>query len=279
LDGTLLDHHSYSWDGASPALKELKRRQIPLIFCTSKTRSEVKALRRQIGNTHPFVVENGGALVIPAGYFPAVAPPAHRAKTYTLMLGRPYDELVRELRAIARQTGVEVRGFHQMTAEDVARSTGLTEREARMAQRRETGEPFVFHSASPAKIRRFQQVARERGYSVLKGGRFWHFSGDHDKAVALSALIGFYRLAWKVPIRTIALGDSDNDLLMLQLVDQPILMPRPDGSFAKEVVAQVPDVWRAKAPGSTGWNLALLRALRQNGVRDVKSGARLTGTA
>jgi len=257
----------------------LKRRQIPLIFCTSKTRSEVKALRREIGNTHPFVVENGGALVIPAGYFPAVAPPAHRAKTYTLMLGRPYDELVRELRAIARQTGIEVRGFHQMTAEEVARSTGLTVQEARMAQRRETGEPFVFQNATPAQIRRFQQLAREGGYSVQKGGRFWHFSGDHDKAVALSALIGFYRLAWKVPIRTIALGDSSNDLLMLQLVDWPILMPKSDGSFASEVLAQMPDIWRAKVPGSSGWSLALLRALRGNGTRSVRAGASSSRTA
>ena len=142
-----------------------------------------------------------------------------------------------------------------------------------MAQQRETGEPFTFQNATPAKIRRFQQLARERGYSVQRGGRFWHFSGDHDKAVALSALIGFYRLAWKVPIRTIALGDSDNDLLMLQLVDHPILMPKPDGSFANEVLAHVPKIFRAKTSGSTGWNQALLGALRGNGTRTAKSNA------
>jgi mannosyl-3-phosphoglycerate phosphatase len=242
----------------------LGRRRIPLIFCSSKTRTEVKALRRDIGNTHPFVVENGGSLVIPAGYFPSVGPASQKAKNYTLLLGRPYDELVRELRAIARQTGVEVRGFHHMKAEEVAATTGLTVKEARMAQQRETGEPFVFHNATPAKIRAFRRRAHERGYSVQKGGRFWHFSGDHDKALALSALIGFYRVAWGTPIRTIALGDSGNDLLMLQLVDRPILMPKPDGSFAKEVTTRIPDIWRAKRPGSAGWGLALLQALRRN---------------
>jgi mannosyl-3-phosphoglycerate phosphatase len=265
LDGTLLDHHFYSWEGAGPALAELRRRGVPLIFCTSKTRAEVVALRRTIGNTHPFIVENGGAIVIPAGYFRSVAPAAARAKNYTLMLGRPYEELIRGLREIAQRSGVDVCGFHQMTAEAVARATGLTLREARMAQQREAGEPFIFRNASAAGIRNFRRLAHKCGYSVQKGGRFWHFAGGHDKGLAMSALIGFYRVAWGTRIRTIALGDSGNDLLMLQLVDLPILMPKPNGSFAKEVTAKIPHVGRAKQPGSAGWGHALLQALGGSG--------------
>jgi mannosyl-3-phosphoglycerate phosphatase len=214
-----------------------------------------------MGNLHPFIVENGGAIVIPAGYFRSVAPAAARAKNYTLMLGRPYDELVRGLREVAQNSGVDVYGFHEMTAEAVARATGLTLQEARMAQQREAGEPFIFRNANPTQIRDFRRLAHQRGYSVQKGGRFWHFSGGHDKGLALSALIGFYRVAWGTRIRTIALGDSGNDLLMLQLVDLPILMPKPDGSFAKEITTKIADIARAKQAGAAGWAHALLQAL------------------
>jgi mannosyl-3-phosphoglycerate phosphatase len=262
LDGALLDQQSYSWAGASRALETLRRQQIPLIFCTSKTRTEVKALRRALGNSHPFVVENGGAIVIPAGYFPEIATLGNQAKAYTLLLGRPYEELVRELRRIAHDAGVTVRGFHQMSDDEVARETGLTPREAHRARQRETSEPFRFEAGSAAAIRTFVRRAQERGYAVQRGGRYWHFSGSCDKGLALSVLIGFYRMAWQTRIFTIALGDSPNDLSMLRLVDRAILIPHPDGTFSKEVTQAIPHVTRASKPGPLGWSATLTRALQ-----------------
>jgi len=243
----------------------LRRRNIPLVFCTSKTRTEVKALRRAIGNTDPFIVENGGAIVIPAGYFPKIAPFGNKWKAFTMVIGRPYEELVRELGRIARETGTAIRGFHHMTAEEVARETGLSIREARRARQRETGEPFLFQEVTQAAIRTFRRRAEQRGYSVLQGGRFWHFSGGCDKGLALSVLIGFFRSAWQSRIVTIALGDSGNDLPMFRLVDCPILMPKPEGSYSSEVTGALPDIIRAKAPGPEGWSAALLRTLRHRG--------------
>ena len=125
LDGTLLAHDSYSWEGARPALEELKRQAVPLVFCTSKTRAEVRSLRKAIGNTDPFIVENGGVVAIPAGR--SRSTPSARNHDRTLMLGRPYREVVTALQDLARQAKVEVRGFHQMTDESgktVIRWTG-----------------------------------------------------------------------------------------------------------------------------------------------------------
>ena len=218
-----------------------------------------------MANPHPFIVENGGAIVIPAGYFPQVSPFGRNTRAFTLIMGRPYEELIHELKRIAQDTGISVRGFHQMSDEEVARETGLTLREAHRARQRESGEPFRFRGANPAAIRRFCRRAQDRGYSVQRGGRFWHFSGGCDKGLALSVLIGFYRVAWQSRIITVAVGDGGNDLSMLRLVDCPILMPNPDGSFASEVTQAMPRVPRARKPGPAGWGEAVLHALRPRG--------------
>ncbi|NNC55214.1 MAG: HAD hydrolase family protein, partial [Pseudomonadales bacterium] len=62
LDGSLLDHHSYSYDAALPALTLLEQKNIPIIFCSSKTRAEMDRLRIDMGHAAPFIIENGAAI-------------------------------------------------------------------------------------------------------------------------------------------------------------------------------------------------------------------------
>ena len=53
LDGSLLDHHSYSHAAADALLLELEQRGIPVIPTSSKTRAELIPLRRELNNHHP----------------------------------------------------------------------------------------------------------------------------------------------------------------------------------------------------------------------------------
>jgi len=69
LDGTLLDPITYSYHQAMDAVELLRRKEIPLIFCSAKTRAEQEVYRRELGINDPFIVENGGAIYIPENYF------------------------------------------------------------------------------------------------------------------------------------------------------------------------------------------------------------------
>ena len=144
LDGTLLDHTTYAFDAARAALDRLHAARVPLVLCTSKTRAEVEPIRAALDNAHPFIVENGGGVYVPPGYFPFEIEGAERRGDYAVIpLGDSYAELRRALERASRASGVGARGFADMTDDEVAAETGLTPLEARLARQREFDEPFV----------------------------------------------------------------------------------------------------------------------------------------
>ena len=262
LDGTLLDHHTYSWAAAEEALAEIERRRVPWVIVTSKTRAEVERLRRKLEHGHPFVTENGGGVFIPYGYFPQRIEGATTTGRYhCLALARPYDEIVEELEELAAESGVEVVGFHQMSAREIAENTGLPPKEAELARQREFDEPFFFAGANDAAVSKFVEIARERKLEIMRGGRFWHACASSDKGRAVRWLMKQYRAALRTRLRAIGLGDSANDLPMLAAVDVPILLQKPGGSYDEEVLEKIPRVKKAPAPGPQGWNAAVLEFL------------------
>ncbi|MGH9796349.1 MAG: HAD-IIB family hydrolase [Candidatus Acidiferrales bacterium] len=265
LDGTLLDHDSYSWAAAEEALHELERRRLPLVFVTSKTRAEVEVLRRKMGNSHPFVTENGGGIFYPRGYFPQKvadsAPAGHQ--NMCIALARPYVEITQALDEVAEEAGVTVVGFHHMSAREVAQNTGLSPREAELARQREFDEPFFF-AGSDEQQRRFVALAKQRGLSVERGGRFWHLFAGSDKGRAVQRLMRLYRdaLRGSARLRSVALGDSANDLPMLEAAGTAIVLPAPGGKHDEAMLKRLPRAVRASAPGPAGWNQAVLDLLR-----------------
>ena len=121
LDGTLLDSEDYSFRAALPALKHLKRNNVPWIMVTSKTRAEVEHWRTVLGNDHPFIVENGGAAFVPSGYFPIEVASTTRDGYTILEWGMKYERLIAALVPStasttapmddAREMGAKVREF------------------------------------------------------------------------------------------------------------------------------------------------------------------------
>lgn len=267
LDGTFLDHHTYTFDPLLPALVELKARRIPLVFCSSKTRAEIEPIRRATETRAPFVVENGGAIYVPEGYFSRPFP-HHRKRDHYLVieLGRPYQDLVDVLKEIRAKTGARVYGFHDMAPQEVARECNLTLAQARLAKLREYDEPFSISPATTGEAIDPQAEARvlaeieARGLKCARGGRYYHLTGNNDKGRAVRLLNGLYAREFG-KIKTIALGDSLNDLPMLAAADLPVLVKRGDGSYDREIIRALPRVMLAPEVGPRGWNAVILQVL------------------
>ena len=250
LDGTLLNHYDYSHEAALPSLERIKEEGIPLIITTSKTRSEVEFLQRKIGIINPFIVENGSGIFIPDSSSLRHINSGEKQGEYTLIrLGKSYEDIRALFGEIASRFGVK--GFGDMTVAEIAALTGLPEMEAGRARLREFTEPFV--AKNDADVRGIEKYALSVGLKVAKGGRFYHLIDiGQDKGAAVRKVIDLYRDHFKPAVFTsIGIGDSENDLPMLEQVDIPVSIPNPD-SRHKDFA--LPGLVRAKEPGSLGWN-------------------------
>ncbi|MEO8661565.1 MAG: HAD-IIB family hydrolase [Bryobacteraceae bacterium] len=254
LDGTLLDHDTYSWHAAQPALDLLQHQRIPWIPVTSKTRAEVEFWRRQLGNAHPFIVENGGAAYLPAGYFPSTMPAQHNE--YEIKeWGTPYAALVVALQRASHSSGCRVRGFHEMTAPEVADLCELSQEQAVLAKRREYDEPFVV--LDPDRAGELASAIEGQGLQITRGGRFWHILGANDKSVAVRALIALFERQYG-PVHSIGLGDGWNDASFLNAVSTPVLIRSPHVAELQRLVIHGTVTDR---PGPAGWNESVLALL------------------
>lgn len=216
LDGTLLDHDTYEWRIAAPAIDELKRRGFPLVLVSSKTMAEIEGYRDAMRLHDPVVAENGAVISVPDGYFGnttiAETPAASRS------------ELQKTFEEIRAGGGYDCEGFYELGAAGIAAATGLTRSEAARANERVASEPILWRD-SRDRLAGFASAAERRGLRCVQGGRFVHLMGQTDKAHAVEILLDAYRGKWRdAELTSVALGDGPNDLDMLRAADVAVVI-------------------------------------------------------
>ncbi len=257
LDGTLLDHHSYSSAPAAEALQLLEQKQIPLIFNTSKTRSEALHLRQQLHNLHPFATENGSCLSVPDGYFQGEI----RETVHTTMFGFLYSRIRHTLMNIREEFGFSFTGFGDMETREVSRVTGLSIEESQRAQDRDCSEPIIWED-SEENMQTFTRLLIARNLQITRGGRFHHIFSVGDKGLAVHWLADYFHAEYPGDnFITIGLGDGLNDLPMLRKVDYPVLVhaehkSAPDASDIKNLIT-------TEKSGPSGWNETVIKLVHE----------------
>lgn len=261
LDGSLLDHHTYSYLDAQPQLHMLEHLAIPVILATSKTRAEIEYLRGELGNSYPFIVENGAAVFIPVGYFPTRPAAAVERDGYWICeMSAPRSKWLGLLQTLAGEYPGEFDYFHRAGVAGIQRMTNLPAERAAEANLREYSEP-VRWLGDEVRKKEFVSRLRQAGASVQQGGRFLAVSGDCDKGRALVWLRGIYRES--CPERAchdLAVGDSANDCAMLELAETALLVRSPVHEFPP--LQRTAGVLRSTAYGPAGWAEGVMRWLQ-----------------
>lgn len=252
LDGSLLDHYTYSFQEALPALDSLQRLGIPLILTSSKTRAEIAALRAELNNDHPFIVENGAAVFIPQGYFSRQPADTELQGEYWVHKMAPVRSFWQaELSALAQEFKAQFTSFYSAGVAGIMEMTGLSESAARDANDRGFSEPVKWLGSAQQEA---QFIARlqEAGATVARGGRFLCVTGPCDKGQALTWLRNQYlRNCPTLAIPDLAIGDSDNDRAMLEAADHALLIRSPVHDFP--TLQKNHNVIRSRHVGPAGW--------------------------
>ena len=225
LDGSLLDHHNYSYQDALPQLRELERLGIPVIPASSKTRVEIERLRAELGNEHPFIVENGAAIFTPVGYFDAQPEETVERNGYWVReMSPPRSQWLQLLRELEEQFSGDFDYFHRAGIEGIMRMTNLPRERAAEANTREYSEPVKWFGDEAGR-ELFLQRLQAAGARVLQGGRFLSVCGDCDKGSALRWLRQVYQQQQpQRPCRDLAAGDSANDCAMLEAAESALVV-------------------------------------------------------
>ncbi len=243
LDGTLMEHETYSVAPAQAALTELSRRGVPVIMVSSKTAAEIEAIQRRLGLHGPFACENGAALH-PGTQDEQAGQP--------LQFGKPAREWLPAIHRLRSQQAWEFEGFSDWTAERVAEITGLDREQAILAKQRRYSEPLLWRGSQKA-LEDFSIAIGEWDLQLMEGGRFLSLQGAYTKADAMVHLKSAHEADTAVTI--VALGDSPNDQAMLEAADIAVIIK---SAKSGRIQLQAPGrIIRSRLPGPAGWQEAM----------------------
>ena len=245
LDGTLLDHETYSWAPAQPALDLAKANDIPVVLASSKTAAEIADIRAAIGFDHvPAIVENG------AGILPPFAAAGDDRSVH--------DKIIAILNDLPADLRGGFEGFTDWGADGVARETGLPREQAIKAHARQFSEPGLWRGSADREAE-FIHALMARGVHARRGGRYLTLSFGATKADRVSEIINSY-----APCRSIALGDAPNDVEMLETADFGVIISnahaKPLPPLPSEATGKI---IRTTQDGPTGWNQAVTQFVSQ----------------
>lgn len=267
LDGTLLDHQTYSFEKALPALREIKKTATPVVFVTSKTFAEVKTLQKKMNlwKKEAFIVEGGGAVFVPENFFNfdlmVVAPKEKIFKEqgfWKIELGKPYNKVREILKKAAKETNIPIRNIGDMTPEEFSKDCGLSLENARDAKKRTYQEGFKILLPKKQQQKMYKKIKtaiQKRGFYMTTGGRYYQIMGRPAKIKAVRILIELFRKKYG-RIKTIGLGDSQADVEFMALCDEGYLIKNPKKLLKTEI--NNPKIKRTQGIGPKEWNKIVL---------------------
>ena len=117
--------------------------------------------------------------------------------------------------------------FSQLKLDQLSKITSLKNYSLINCTRRLFTNP-IYWKDTDNKIKLFISDVKKinSNLQISKGGRFYHLSDQYDKGKALMKFLEIIKFSDKINCKTISLGDSENDISMLERTDYSCIVKR-----------------------------------------------------
>ena len=209
VDGTLMDHF-YDLTPAKETITWLQRVGIPVILCTSKTKSEVKIIRDDLNLKDPYIVENGGAIY---GEY-------SDGKEWKIILGKSYKILEEILNNLSDNINFKLRPLNTLSDDEATNLTGLQGDSLNLMRDRHWSMPFL--NPPDTFDEDLKRLCEIYDVDIFRGNRMSHLlSKNSNKGIAIKKLLNKNK---NLNVQIIGLGDSPNDLPLLMNSNYKIII-------------------------------------------------------
>ena len=256
LDGSLLDHNNFEFKEIRDFILKCIKNGIKIIPNTSKTRIEIQVFINQLGQNLPFIVENGAAI-----HNLDLIHPKVKLNDNQLVFSRPLSEIVYQFKKnIPTDFQKRCVFLKDMTLIEQMKILGLNKKYLPLALNRDYSMPLVFDGSKEI-VDEFTRHLKKIGMKLHEGGRVYNISDDCSKGKAMKTLIEMLKSELKCKTHTIVVGDSPNDISMLNACDQPCVIPLPN----KKNLSYLKDqkIIRATQTAPKGWEEVVRASLKK----------------
>jgi predicted mannosyl-3-phosphoglycerate phosphatase (HAD superfamily) len=174
-------------------LEELARAQMPCVWMTGWTRAQLDEPRRRLGQSDPYIGENGCGVYLPEDYFHLKGSNTIRLGRYTCIpVAKPQPAAAEALEELSSEMGISVVPLRKLSHRELSQNTGLPAKDADLIRLRDFDELFFFAGASDKDVARFRAEAITRGLVVRSAGQFWSLSSGGNLGKSVRELGALY---------------------------------------------------------------------------------------
>ena len=252
-------YHTEEYGEIKTVVKKLHENNIPLILCSTKTRLEQEKIRKYLEIDDPFIVENGGAIVIPETYFNIDLEELglsikHINENLVIELGKSYNRIIEILQEIREIFHIKFIAVHDLSIAELAQKVGISIINAKLMASREYSETIL--EINNNELNNLKKILEDRGLRILQGTRYNTISSLHDKGSAISILKKLYSIKFEnEKIESIGIGDALNDIPMFENVDKAFLVRNVQNDYAS---MKINNLTRVNGIGQQGWKEIIL---------------------